>query len=77
MIVSPIPTLAEVLDVANAVLGGTDAVMLSAETASGKHPVKVVEAMPRVFIGAEAHLHLRPDRFRRQSGGHFERSDER
>lgn len=76
MINSPIPTRAEVLDVANAVMDGTDAVMLSAETASGKYPVKVVEAVSRVCIGAETHLDLRPDRFRRRLGGHFERTDE-
>jgi pyruvate kinase len=55
MIENPIPTRAEVLDVANAVLDGTDAVMLSAETAIGKHPVKVIEAMNRICLGAERH----------------------
>ena len=56
MIENPIPTRAEVLDVANAVLDGTDAVMLSAETAIGKRPVKVIEAMNRICLGAERHF---------------------
>ena len=74
MIESSMPTRAEVFDVANAVLDGTDAVMLSAETAAGKHPVRVVEAMSRIIAGAEK----QPSN---KSSGHrltrtFERTDE-
>ncbi|MFC4729418.1 pyruvate kinase [Coralloluteibacterium thermophilus] len=53
MVDSPIPTRAEVMDVANAIIDGTDAVMLSAETAAGQYPVRAVEAMARICVGAE------------------------
>ncbi|WP_286240488.1 pyruvate kinase [Neptuniibacter halophilus] len=60
MIENPMPTRAEVFDVANAILDGTDAVMLSAETAAGKHPVEVVASMTSICQGAEKHQLSRP-----------------
>jgi len=74
MVSAPIPTRAEVLDVANAVIDGTDAVMLSQETAAGAHPDLAVAAMRRICLGAERQFEPREDPHADQH--HLDRSDQ-
>ncbi len=75
MIENPIPTRAEVSDVSNAVMDGTDAVMLSGETAVGKYPVKAIQAMAAVCEGAEK-FPLAAGLTRHRLGDFFEFVDE-
>jgi pyruvate kinase len=74
MIENPIPTRAEVFDVANAVIDGTDAVMLSAETATGRYPAKVIEAVDRICAGAERQRLFQVSE--RRTGIRYKRIDE-
>jgi pyruvate kinase len=74
MITNPQPTRAEVSDVANAILDGTDAVMLSAETASGQFPVKVITMVNKICVSAEKHasFYYNAD----EESCHYERADQ-
>ena len=59
MVTNPMPSRAEVTDIANAIIDGTDAIMLSEETAVGRYPVEAVEVMRKVALATEATLHYR------------------
>jgi len=74
MIYQPLPTRAEVSDVANAIIDGTDAVMLSAETATGNYPVKVVGAIDEICMAAEQQKITQVSRHRLQT--RFTRHDQ-